>query len=209
VNQFLSGHGPKDGYASCATCHEIFDVRRDLGYLKPADPTDPFSEPMYVCHDCACPKPTNGIAYIDRPTWEDICMGIAVKLSQRSRCNTPNRQVGCVITTSDHSSILAWGYNGGAAGDKTPCDYDPDVEKGSRCQCAHAEMNALTKLNANGHKDLIMYVTLQPCKLCATLMVNAKCFKEVVYLSEYRDNRPVFTLRAAGIQVRKSAYEDT
>jgi deoxycytidylate deaminase len=144
----------------------------------------------------------------DRPSWENICTGIAIKLAKRSTCKTPDRQVGCVITTADHSSILAWGYNGGASSDETPCDYDSSIEKGSRCNCAHAEMNALNKLNALHYKDLIMYTTLQPCKLCAILIVNAKCFKEIVYLSEYRDKNSVFTLRAAGIKVRKMTHEN-
>lgn len=189
----------------CDKCHDTCNMS-DLAYYNPPGPADPLATAEYVCNDCASAwKPVNGIAYNERPSWEQICMGVAIDLAKRSTCLTPDRQVGCVVTTPDHSSVLAWGYNGGASGSKVPCDYDPGVEKGSRCNCAHAEMNALSKLNANGHKDLIMYVTLQPCQLCAILIVNAKCFKEVVYLSEYRDQKPVFTLRAAGIQVRKSS----
>jgi len=161
--------------------------------------------PYWMCSDCMGQHVlgTNIFKPKPRPSWDEICMDTAIKLAKRSTCNTPNRQVGCVIVTPDYSSVLAWGYNGGAAGSDDECDFDAEVEKGSRCQCAHAEMNALTKLDTNGKRDLVMYVTLSPCQLCATLIVNAKCFKEVVYLDDYRAEKPIFILRQAGIQVRK------
>lgn len=138
-----------------------------------------------------------------RPRWDDICMHIAIELSKRSTCRIPDRNVGCVIVPPDYSAVSAWGYNGGPSGIDDTCDFDPSVSVGSRCSCAHAEMNAIAKLDPTKHSDLIMYVTLQPCMLCATLIINTKCISEVVYLSEYRDQRPIFILRAAGLNVRK------
>lgn len=138
----------------------------------------------------------------DRIRWDDICMGVAVMLSERATCKTPDRQVGCVIVSPDYAKPIAWGYNGQASGSDADCDYDSKVERGSRCNCAHAEMNALVKLVGEG-KDLIMYVTLSPCKLCATLIVNTHRISKVVYLSGYRDEEPLFILRNAGILVEK------
>lgn len=186
----------------CTSCFRTLSIETHKGYFKPASFDDPFQRDVFICKDCyeVESTPTGEL----RPTWEEICMDTAIKLAKRSTCKIPDRQVGCLVVTADHSAVLAWGYNGGAADSDEPCDFDPEIEKGSRCNCAHAEMNALTKLNSAGHKDLIMYITLQPCQLCATLIVNAKCFKEVVYLSEYRDEKPVFTLRAAGIEVRQA-----
>lgn len=130
-------------------------------------------------------------------------MDIAMDLAKRSTCNTPNRKVGCVIVPSDYSAVSAWGYNGGPSGMDDTCDFDPEVRVGSRCNCAHAEMNAISKLDSTKRRDLVMYVTLQPCMLCATLIVNTKCIQEVVYLDEYRDERPLFILRASNIRVRE------
>jgi len=141
-----------------------------------------------------------------RPSWDSLCMSIAVSLSHRSTCRTPDRQVGCVIVPPDYSSVAAWGYNGGPAGIDDTCDFNPAVERGSRCNCAHAEMNAISKLDSTKHKDLVCYVTLQPCMLCATLIVNTKSIAEVVYLEEYRDERPLFILETAGVRTRK--YKD-
>lgn len=143
---------------------------------------------------------------INRPSWDQICMQTAVSLAQRSECRTPDRQVGCVIVTPDYSSILAWGYNGGPAGLDIPCSYEPpdgELPKSSRCDCVHAEMNALSKLDTHGLTDLKCYVTLQPCILCATLIVNTKSISEVVYMDEYRDKRPLFILEDAGIKTRR------
>ena len=139
-----------------------------------------------------------------RPSWVEICMSTAINLSKRSTCKTPDRQVGCVITTADHTGVAAWGYNGRAAGSDDPCDFDASITKGSRCTCAHAEMNAISKLRGNNSNDLIMYTTLQPCMLCAILIVNSRCISKVVYLAEYRDSRPIFTLRQAGIVVEQA-----
>ena len=151
----------------------------------------------HYCDDCM-----NGKTPV-RPSWDSICMNTAIELAKRSTCKTPDRQVGCVIVTSDYSSIEAWGYNGGPAGIDDTCDFNPDVKVGSRCNCAHAEMNAISKLDSTKHTDLILYVTLQPCMLCATLIVNTKSISKVVYLDEYRDKRPLFILEEAGLKVRK------
>jgi dCMP deaminase len=138
-----------------------------------------------------------------RPNWDDICMNIAIELANRSLCKTPNRKVGCVIVPPDYSAVSAWGYNGGPSGIDDTCDFNPDVSVGSRCSCAHAEMNAISKLDSTRRSDLIMYVTLQPCMLCATLIINTKSIAEIVYLNEYRDEKPLFILRTVGIKIRK------
>lgn len=142
-------------------------------------------------------------SFDERPSWDEVCMEIAIKLSKRATCKQPDRQVGCVIVTPDYSEILAWGYNGGPSNSDRECNPDSTISKGSRCQCVHAEMNALTKLNSRFNKDLKIYITLAPCVLCSTMVVNSKCISEVIYLAEYRDKTPIFILRDSGILVRK------
>ena len=173
--------------AWCNSCRKIVELS-ECSY-------DPDAG-LHYCDTCVSKRNPQ------RPSWDSICMDIATKLSHRSTCLTPDRQVGCVIVAPDYSEIPAWGYNGGASGSPDPCDYDPSVERGSRCTCAHAEMNALTKLGTHRGDNLVMYVTLSPCKLCATLIINSKAIGEVVYRDEYRDTSPIFRLEAAGIRVR-------
>lgn len=173
-------------YAKCRTCERVVPLEQCSVEIDSG---------RHYCDDCLAGQSV-------RPSWDEICMNIALDLALRSTCRTPDRQVGCVIVSEDYSNVLSWGYNGGPSKSDEPCDFDPTVERGSRCNCVHAEMNALTKLDSHGKQGLRMYVTLSPCKLCATLIVNAKCIDEVVYLKEYRDPSPLFTLGSAGIKVR-------
>lgn len=64
---------------------------------------------------------------MSRPSFAEICMGVAESISQRSTCLRTNSsgylmKVGCVIASRDFRKILAWGYNGNAAGLPNECD---------------------------------------------------------------------------------------
>lgn len=141
-----------------------------------------------------------------RPTWEDICMDLAISISKRSTCSNPTRNVGCVIVDDSHQRVLAWGYNGVAKGENHACEYchtgSTINEMGYRCNCVHAEQNALIKLNTVDPCRKIMYVTLSPCMMCARLIINAG-INEVVIKDHYRDFRPIDLLITSGVIVRK------
>jgi dCMP deaminase len=119
-----------------------------------------------------------------RPKWDKIWIDLAIAIGKRSTCELPDRQVGCVIVSEDNSRVLALGYNGGAKGDNNLCDHQSSVGGLSRCSCVHAEMNALTKLNATDPIKKVMYLTLSPCLVCAKLLVNAG-ISELIYVDQY------------------------
>ncbi len=74
------------------------------------------------------------------------CMALAMKLSMKGRSTVgANPMVGCVITID--GKVIAQ-------------DYHREYGK------AHAEVNALDQIK-NQAKDAIMYVTLEPCQMCA------------------------------------------
>lgn len=137
-----------------------------------------------------------------RPEWDDIWMDLAVMVGSRSTCNTPNRQVGCVVVSEDNTKVLALGYNGGAKGDSNECDYCESPKIGtSRCTCVHAEMNCLTKLDTSNPCYKKMYLTLSPCSLCYKLVVNAG-INELIYRDLYEEGI-LDKLSGLGVKVRK------
>jgi len=71
------------------------------------------------------------------------------------------------------------------------------------CGCIHGEVNALTKSREDLHGS-ICFVTTQPCKMCAKILVN-RGVSRVVYLESYRNDEGLVILRASGIVVVKYA----
>lgn len=57
-----------------------------------------------------------------RPSWSKIYTGFAESLSRRSSCKRAS--VACVITSWDHSRVLAIGYNGNYKNGPNICDSD-------------------------------------------------------------------------------------
>lgn len=111
-------------------------------------------------------------------------------------------KVGCVVFPLDCSAVLGIGYNGPAAG--LP-HVVPDREIGrSPSGCAHAEMNALMKMDLRSAPPCIMYCNVQPCSYCAPHIVNSGtvvgviCKPHPMVKPEY-DGVPI--LRAAGVWV--------
>lgn len=132
----------------------------------------------------------------DRPSFDDIYMGLAIELSRRSTCS--RLHVGCVITSTDNQRVLAIGYNGSWKGGPNCCDT---TEPGN-CGCLHAEENSLIKMNYNDPAAKRLYTTTMPCVYCAKRVVNAG-IEEVVYLNEYRKKEGVELLLKAGVRVLK------
>jgi len=131
-----------------------------------------------------------------RPSWDDTWMSIARQISQRS--TDPRLRVGAVIVTSDNTSVLSLGYNGGYAGGPN----DPESPEPGKSGFVHAELNAVIKLDYHDHHDRVMYVTHSPCVSCAKCIINAR-IRGVIYEADYRDASGVELLRRAGVSVSK------
>lgn len=146
-------------------------------------------------HPTSC-KDCNGYGYIgiNRPAFEAIYMDLAVSIARRSTCT--RKQVGCVITSTDHRYVYAVGYNGGEAGGTHNCSG----ESGG-CGCLHAEFNAIINCTTARDQSKNVYVTMAPCVMCAKSLINLGGVKSVTYKDDYRDSNGVELLRGSGIIV--------
>ena len=144
---------------------------------------------------------------VNRPNWDEYFLKIARLVSERSTCL--RRSVGAILVKD--KKILATGYNGAPAGishcDEAGCiRAELDVPSGQRhelCRGLHAEQNALLQaaLHGNSVKDATLYATVQPCIICAKMLINAG-IKEIVIIGEYPDEMAARFLKEAGVKVR-------
>lgn len=129
-------------------------------------------------------------------------MEIAQVIAKRSSCN--KKKVGAIVVKDNQ--ILAEGYNG------TPYGYhtnECEDEHGDTKPCvSHAESNAIAKMasSSGSCRNATIYCTLQPCFECSKLIVQSH-ISRVVYMEEYRDERPLQYLNKCGIQVDKMSHE--
>lgn len=143
----------------------------------------------------------------NRPSWEEYFMEIASLVSTRATCL--RRKVGAIIVKDRH--ILSTGYNGPPKG--TPhCDEIggcmreklnvPSGERMELSRAVHAEQNAIiqaAKLGIN-IEGADMYVTNQPCFICAKMIINAGIRK--IYIKEgYPDKLAEEILKEAGVEL--------
>jgi dCMP deaminase len=115
-----------------------------------------------------------------RPRFETLGINIAKDISRRSSCR--RLQVGCAIFTVDFQRMLAWGYNGNAAGLPNDCES----EEPGRCACVHAEANAIVKCREGKETPKIVICTDLPCQACAKLLINLGGVQKVIYYRDYR-----------------------
>jgi dCMP deaminase len=112
---------------------------------------------------------------------------------------TCNRlKVGAVIARGGR--IISSGYNG-APSKLTHCG-DECFDGGPPCKRAvHAEANAIAFAAKHGiaTDGATMVSTDSPCLDCARLIINAG-IREVFYMREYRDTKPLDELQAAGVR---------
>ena len=143
-----------------------------------------------------------------RPSWDEYYMELVEVIKKRSTCL--RRQVGAVIVKDKR--ILSTGYNGAPMGcehcDVNGCLRDamgiPSGERHELCRAIHAEQNAIVQAAYSGVsiKDSTIYVTTQPCILCAKMIINAG-IKKVVFKGDYPDELSMTMLKEAGIRVVK------
>lgn len=145
-----------------------------------------------------------------RPPWDNYFMEIAALVAKRSTCL--RRQVGAVVVKEKH--ILATGYNGAPAGLRHCAEVGclrerlgvPSGERHELCRAIHAEQNAIVQaaLHGTALKGGTMYVTHQPCALCAKILINAGIVR-VVFAGDYPDPLSAEFLAEANVEVVRFA----
>lgn len=144
-----------------------------------------------------------------RPGWDEYFLGIAHLVSQRSTCL--RRKVGALVVRDRR--ILATGYNGTPSGirhcSEVGCLREklkiPSGERHELCRGLHAEQNVLLQASLHGVslRGSTIYVTNQPCIICAKMIINAG-ISEVVMRDHYPDPMALAFLKEAKIKVRKA-----
>ncbi|MCG8541572.1 MAG: cytidine/deoxycytidylate deaminase family protein [Clostridia bacterium] len=143
-----------------------------------------------------------------RPNWDEYFMEMAEVVKNRSTCL--RRRVGAVIVKDKR--ILTTGYNGAPSNTAHCLDIGcyrekmniPSGERAELCRGTHAEQNAIIQAAYHGVsiKDSVLYVTLQPCVLCAKMVINAG-IKTIYFKGNYPDELSLKILEEAGVELIK------
>lgn len=143
---------------------------------------------------------------VQRPSWEEYFMDIAILVAKRSTCL--RRAVGALIIKDKR--ILATGYNGAPSGirhcGEIGCLRETmNIESGQRhelCRGIHAEQNAIIQAAYHGVqiRDASLYCTNLPCSICTKMIINAGIGK-IYYREGYADELSQDMLAEAGIEV--------
>jgi dCMP deaminase len=141
-----------------------------------------------------------------RPSWDEYFMSIVELVKERSTCR--RRKVGAIIVKDKR--ILATGYNGAPKGCQHCLDIGcmreelgvPSGQRHELCRAIHAEQNAIVQAAYSGTSIAggTLYVTTQPCVLCAKMAINAG-IKRIVYTGEYPDELSLELLKEAEISI--------
>jgi len=143
-----------------------------------------------------------------RISWDEYFMQIAHLVAQRSTCI--RRNVGAVIVKDKR--MLATGYNGSPRGLKHCLEIGcvreklkiPSGERHELCRGLHGEQNAIIQASLYGIsvKDSTIYITNQPCIICAKMLINAGV-SEIVVSGGYPDEMSGQMLKEAKIKTRR------
>ena len=138
-----------------------------------------------------------------RPSRDDICMSIALVVSQRGTCH--RAQVGAVIARDGR--VLVTGYNGPPS-NLPHCD-DPDgcsamdrADAGGCRRAVHAEANCIAYAARHGISTdgADLYCSHLPCLKCAELIINSG-LRRVIYSVDYRLKDGWILLQQAGVDI--------
>ena len=144
----------------------------------------------------------------NRPSWDEYFMDMAVLTAKRSTCL--RRHVGAVIVKDKH--IVATGYNGAPrwlehCGDREGVRLRqqlgiPSGEKHELCRALHAEQNSIIQAATLGQsiEGASIYITHQPCVICAKMIINAG-ISRIVVKEGYPDQLSVDILKEAGLKI--------
>lgn len=154
-----------------------------------------------------------GLRMSTRPGWDLYFIRMAHLAATRSTCL--RRRVGAVVVKD--RMVLATGYNDTPRGIRNCGDGGcarcaSDVPSGTShdtCLCLHAEQNAVIQAAYHGVsiKDAMIYVTYQPCLICAKMLLNVG-IKRIVYEGPYPDALALEMLKEAGVELVRSAAEE-
>jgi dCMP deaminase len=148
-----------------------------------------------------------------RPSWDAYFVRMAHLAATRSTCL--RRRVGAVVVKD--RMVLATGYNdtprgitncgeGGCA----RCAGDaPSGTSHDTCLCLHAEMNCVVQAAYHGVAIVggTIYVTYQPCLICAKLLLNVG-IKRIVFEGHYPDPLALEMLKNADVELVRYAGEE-
>lgn len=149
---------------------------------------------------------------MNRPSWDEYFMQMAELTAKRSTCM--RRQVGAIIVKDKH--IIATGYNGAPKG-LPHCDElggcyrqklgVPSGERHELCRALHAEQNAIIQAAVYGQsiEGATIYVTHQPCVICAKMIINAG-IKRIVVRNGYPDELAQTMVEDANLKIEMLDY---
>lgn len=142
-----------------------------------------------------------------RPSWDEYFLETAELVSKRATCL--RRSVGAVLVRD--KKILATGYNGAPSGLahclEVGCLREklkiPSGQRHELCRGLHAEQNVIIQaaLHGIGTRGSTLYLTNQPCIICAKMLINAGV-EQIVILDGYPDALARRMLKGAGVKVR-------
>ena len=134
----------------------------------------------------------------ERPSWNEYFMNVAHEVARRSTCE--RAQVGAVIVKDKR--ILTTGYNGSPRGLPHCTEVGCLMDNGHCVRTLHAEQNAIIVAALHGviTEGATIYITHQPCFLCAKMIINAGII-QIVYDKEYPDDRSSEFLEQAGVEL--------
>ena len=143
---------------------------------------------------------------LHRPSWDEYFMEMAHLVSKRATCL--RRKVGAVLVKDKR--ILATGYNGAPSGLKHCIDIGclreklkiPSGQRHELCRGLHAEQNVILQaaLHRVGTKASTLYITNQPCVICAKMLINGGV-RRIVIREDYPDTLGKELLALAGIPI--------
>ncbi len=149
-----------------------------------------------------------------RPTWDEYFMEMAELTAKRSTCS--RRNVGAVIVRDNRA--VATGYNGAPRGlahceEMGGCLREklgvPSGQRHELCRALHAEQNAIISAASMGNaiEGGTIYITHQPCVICAKMIVNAG-IKRIVVREGYPDELSQEILDEAGLKVERMGKKE-
>jgi dCMP deaminase len=141
----------------------------------------------------------------DRPSWDEYFMQITFQVAKRSTC--PRAAVGAVIVRDKR--ILTTGYNGAPRTLAHCTEVGCLMVNGHCVRTLHAEQNAIIQgaLHGVDVSNSTIYVTHQPCLVCAKMIINAG-IERVVYAGHYPDEIAQRFLEEAGVELTKFEREE-
>jgi len=130
-------------------------------------------------------------------------------LAKASNC--PRRKFGALLLDPARNVVLMDGYNGGPRGGGHFCGGEVclrdtrEVPSGTRMEigCHHAEMNVVCNAAASGVacRGAWLFVTGEPCLLCAKLLHHAGIARVLVVSGGYAGENGVSYLQDHGVEV--------